>query len=172
MVSKGRRFRTTGPLTISGSPTSRDKKRADERTRTADLLITSELSRLHRCFQVFQKPPTSAVFTFCAFLDVPWCSPGLLSRLLSNYVPGTSLEAQISKRAGSIRTICGRYLREWSRRLTYGRWPMLVSTALNVGKRGVRGTVWRDGHSDSLRAPGFPWSLCTAHPRRALTGFS
>ncbi len=30
------------------------EQRADERTRIADLLITSALSRLHRCFQVFQ----------------------------------------------------------------------------------------------------------------------
>jgi hypothetical protein len=34
------------------------KKRADERTRTADLLITSVLSRIHCCFQMFQKSLT------------------------------------------------------------------------------------------------------------------
>ena len=107
-------------------------------------------------FPSVSETASSAVFTFSAFLGVPWCSPGLLSRLLSNYVPDTSLKAQNRRRAGSVRTICGGYLRGWSRRLTYSRWPVLVSTALSVGKRGVRGTVWRDGHTDSLRAPGFP----------------
>jgi hypothetical protein len=32
--------------------------RADERTRTADLLIMSALSYFHRCFQTFHKPLT------------------------------------------------------------------------------------------------------------------
>jgi hypothetical protein len=35
-----------------------EQGRADERTRTANLLITSELSYFHRCFQMFQKPLT------------------------------------------------------------------------------------------------------------------
>jgi len=60
------------------------KKRADERTRTADLLITSALSCFHRCFQRFQKPLTEAMFTCSAFLDVPGRSLRLLSRLLSD----------------------------------------------------------------------------------------
>jgi hypothetical protein len=47
-----------GSLLIPMQLTYRRNERADERTRTADLLITSELSYVYGRFSTFQKPLT------------------------------------------------------------------------------------------------------------------
>ena len=62
-----------------------ENERADERTRTAGLLITSALSRFHRRFQRFQKALTQTSCTYRTFPDRSQRSLGLLSRLLSNW---------------------------------------------------------------------------------------
>src|SRR5215207_1679108 len=92
VASPSPRYRT-GHFTLSAHPTHASRcERADERTRTADLLITSALSLVRSCFQSVQESLAEAAFGYSTFLEIPRCLLRLLSRLLSKTAALTLLQ--------------------------------------------------------------------------------
>jgi len=69
----------------SDFPANRKKRGADERTRTPDLLITSALSYVYRCFSEFQDPHTEGKLANMGVPCISRRSLRLPSRLLSRH---------------------------------------------------------------------------------------